>query len=61
MTDPRNIADDKEAASDEIARGADETPQPGRQPHMEHDAADSDDSDETDDAAADEGVDDPAT
>ncbi len=45
MTDPRNIAHDKKIASDkaahgeEIAPGADETPQPGRKPHMEHHAA----------------------
>lgn len=64
MTDPRNIAHDKkvahdkEAAGDEVAPGADETPQPGRKPHMEHHASDRD---ETDDAAADEGIDDPGT
>ena len=46
MTDPRNIAHDKKTASDkaahgeEIAPGADETPQPGRKPHMGHDEAD---------------------
>ena len=46
MTDPRNIAHDKKVASDktahgeEIAPGADETPQPGKKPHMEHHAAD---------------------
>ena len=42
MTDPRNIAHDKKTASDkeargeEVAPGADETPQPGKKPHMEH-------------------------
>ena len=45
MTDPRNVAHDKKVASDkhahgeEIAPGADETPQPGKKPHMEHDPA----------------------
>lgn len=57
MTDPRNIAHDKKVASDkadrgeEIAPGADETPQPGKKPHMEHHAAD--------DATADAEVTDP--
>lgn len=46
MTDPRNIAHDKKVAHDKaadgekIAPGADETPQPGRKPHMEHHASD---------------------
>ena len=42
MTDPRNIAHDKKVQQEkkhrgeEIAPGADETPQPGKKPHMEH-------------------------
>ncbi|MCU1399068.1 MAG: hypothetical protein JWN62_2177 [Acidimicrobiales bacterium] len=46
MTDPRNIAHDKKVTSDKAARGeenapgADETPQPGKKPHMEHHAGD---------------------
>lgn len=46
MPDPRNVAHDKKVASDkashgeEVAPGADETPQPGRKPHMEHHASD---------------------
>ncbi len=45
MTDPRNIAHDKKVQqekkhrSEEIAPGADETPQPGKKPHMEHHAS----------------------
>ena len=41
MTDPRNIAHDKKVQQEkkhngeEIAPGADETPQPGRKPHMQ--------------------------
>lgn len=41
MTDPRNIAHDKKVQQEkkhrgeEIAPGADETPQPGKKPHME--------------------------
>lgn len=46
MTDPRNIAHDKKVQqakkhhAEEIAPGADETPQPGRKPHMGHHASD---------------------
>ena len=46
MTDPRNIAHDKKVASDktshgeDVAQGSDQTPQPGRKPHMEHHASD---------------------
>ena len=46
MTDPRNIAHDKKVASDkashgeDVAPGSDETPQPGRKPHMDHHASD---------------------
>ena len=58
MTDPRNIAHDtkvahdKEAAGDGLARGADETPQPGQKPHMEHHAGDDDGDDGVDEPAA---------
>ena len=43
MTDPRNIAHDKKVQQEKkhqhepIAPGADETPQPGRKPHLHHD------------------------
>ena len=43
MTDPRNIAHDKKVQQEkkhqhqEIAPGADETPQPGKKPHLHHD------------------------
>lgn len=46
MTDPKNVAHDKKVQQDkqdhgqEVAPGADETPQPGRKPHMEHHASD---------------------
>lgn len=46
MTDPRNIAHDKKVQNDkkhnheEIAPGADKTPQPGKKTHMEHHASD---------------------
>lgn len=46
MTDPRNVAHDKKVQqekkhqSEPIAPGADETPQPGKKPHMEHHASD---------------------
>ena len=46
MTDPRNIAHDKKVQQEknhrgeEIAPGADETPQPGKQTHMEHHSSD---------------------
>jgi hypothetical protein len=46
MTDPRNIAHDKKVKQEkkhhgeEIALGADETPQPGKKTHMEHHASD---------------------
>ncbi len=54
MTDPRNIAHDKKVQQEkkhkheEIAAGADETPQPGKKPHMHH---------EDKPAAADDAVD----
>lgn len=41
MTDPRNIAHDKKIQQEkkhrgeEVAPGAEKTPQPGRKPHME--------------------------
>ena len=60
MTDPRNIAHDKKTASDkaahgeEIAPGADETPQPGKKPPMEHHAGD--DNEATDHPRDAEGV-----
>lgn len=43
MTDPRNIAHDKKIQQEkkhqhqDIAPGADETPQPGKKPHLHHD------------------------
>ena len=46
MTDPRNVAHDKKVQqekkhrNEEIAPGADETPQPGKKTHMEHHASD---------------------
>ena len=46
MTDPRNIAHDKKVQQEkrhhdeEIAPGADKTPQPGKKTHMEHHASD---------------------
>ena len=57
MTDPRNIAHDKKIQNDkkhhheEIAPGADETPQPGKKPHLHHDAPPVDDEGEGGDAA----------
>jgi hypothetical protein len=50
MTDPRNVAHDKKVQQEkkhrgeEIAPGADETPQPGKKPHKEHHASDADSS-----------------
>jgi hypothetical protein len=52
MTDPRNIAHDKKVQQEkkhrgeEIAPGAEQTPQPGRKPPMEH--HDSDDAEAPD-------------
>ena len=49
MTDPRNIAHDKKVQqekkhhNEEIAPGADETPQPGKKPHQHHDEKPSED------------------
>lgn len=46
MTDPRNIAHDKKVQqekknhNEEIAPGADETPQPGKKTHMAEHASD---------------------
>ena len=46
MTDPRNIAHDKKVQqakkhqNEEIAPGADKTPQPGKKTHMERHASD---------------------
>ena len=46
MTDPRNVAHDKKVQqekkhhSEEIAPGADKTPQPGKKTHMAHHASD---------------------
>ena len=46
MTDPRNVAHDKKVQQEkkkhdqEIAPGADKTPQPGKKTHMEHHASD---------------------
>lgn len=46
MTDPRNVAHDKKVhqekkhSGEEIAPGSEQTPQPGKKPHMEHHASD---------------------
>jgi len=46
MTDPRNIAHDKKVQQEkkkrheEVAPGADATPQPGKKTHMQHHASD---------------------
>ena len=46
MTDPRNVAHDKKVQQEkkhrgeEVAPGADQTPQPGKKPHKEHHASD---------------------
>ena len=46
MTDPRNIAHDKKVQQEkkhhdqEVAPGADKTPQPGKKTHMAHHASD---------------------
>jgi hypothetical protein len=46
MTDPRNVAHDKKVQQEkkhrdeEIAPGAEKTPQPGKKPAMEHHASD---------------------
>jgi len=46
MTDPRNVAHDKKVQQEkkhrgeEIAPGADATPQPGKKTHMEHHSSD---------------------
>ena len=53
MTDPRNIAHDKKVQQEkkhnheEIVAGADETPQPGKKPHLHHEAPVADDADST--------------
>jgi len=62
MTDPRNIAHDKKIQQEkkhrgeEIAPGAEKTPQPGRKPHLEEhdkdaDAASSEDTEKDSDAS----------
>lgn len=54
MTDPRNVAHDKKVQQEkkhrgeEIAPGADETPQPGKKPHMEHHSSDDAPADDAD-------------
>lgn len=54
MTDPRNVAHDKKVQQEkkhrgeEIAPGADEKPQPGKKPHMEHHNSDNAPADEAD-------------
>lgn len=59
MTDPRNIAHDKKVQQEkkhrgeQVAPGADVTPQPGRKSHMEHHASDTP---KVPDVAADEAV-----
>ena len=61
MTDPRNVAHDKKVQQEkkhrgeELAPGADETPQPGKKPHMEHHRSDAAPADETDTAGTDKG------
>lgn len=46
MTDPRNVAHDKKVRQEkknrdqEVAPGADQTPQPGKKPHMGRHASD---------------------
>ena len=61
MTDPRNVAHDKKVQqekkhrSEEIAPGADETPQPGKKPHMEHHKSDDTPAEESDASATDKG------
>ena len=46
MTDPRNVAHDKKVKQEkmshgeEVAPGADKTPQPGKKTHMQHHASD---------------------
>ena len=46
MTDPRNVAHDKKVQQEkkhkheEIAPGAEKTPQPGKKPPLEHHASD---------------------
>ena len=46
MPDARNIAHDKKVSQEkkhkgeDIGKGADETPQPGRKPHQQHHARD---------------------
>ena len=53
MTDPRNVAHDKKVQQEkkhrgeEIAPGADQTPQPGKKPHMEHHSGDDAPADDT--------------
>lgn len=53
MTDPRNIAHDKKVQQEkkhhhqEIAPGADKTPQPGKKTHMAHHASDAPNGDAT--------------
>ena len=59
MTDPRNIAHDKKVQKEkkhrhqEIAPGADSTPQPGKKTPMEHHASDTD---KVPDEAAEQGA-----
>ena len=54
MTDPRNIAHDKKVQQEkkhrgeDIAPGADETPQPGKKPHQERHASDDAPADDVD-------------
>ncbi len=46
MTDPRNVAHDKKVQQEkkhhgeEVAPGAEHTPQPGKKPHLHHDEVD---------------------
>ena len=57
MTDPRNIAHDKKVQQEkkhrgeDIAPGADETPQPGKKPHMEHHTSDDAPAEDSEDQA----------
>ena len=61
MTDPRNIAHDKKVHQEkkhhheEIAPGADETPQPGKKPHLQKHASDTPKPSDSEGEAADAG------
>ena len=58
MTDRRNIAHDKKVHQEkkhhheEVSPGADETPQPGKKPHMQNHASDTAKKTEPEDSAS---------